>query len=170
MYGADATAGVVNFVLRDDFEGLDVNAQSGITEVGDGAESRLSVAIGKNFGDGNNVFLGLEVARRNEAQYAGRDFYENGWADPGTVGYGLINQSGLRGRNECAVAGGDQQPLSEPGARLRQPSEHVLLQHGWHSLAVAGRSELQRSLQHRYQDWAGRQRQRVSSIDSPPIR
>jgi len=95
VYGADATAGVVNFVLRDDFQGLEFNAQSGVTEVGDGAESRLSVAIGKNFGDGEgNVFLGVEVARRNEAQYAGRDFYERGWRDPGTVGYGLINQAG----------------------------------------------------------------------------
>jgi iron complex outermembrane receptor protein len=95
VYGADATAGVVNFVLRDDFEGFEVNAQSGITEVGDGAESRLSAAIGKNFGDGQgNVFLGLEVARRNEALYFGRDFYEDGWRDPGTVGYGLIDQAG----------------------------------------------------------------------------
>lgn len=95
VYGADATAGVVNFVLRDDFQGLDVDAQTGITEAGDGAETRLSAAIGKNFGDNQgNVFLGLEVARRNAASYEGRDFYERGWADPGTVGYGLINQAG----------------------------------------------------------------------------
>ena len=95
VYGADATAGVVNFVLRDDFQGLDVDAQTGITEAGDGAETRLSAAIGKNFGDSQgNVFLGLEVARRNGASYAGRDFYERGWKDPGTVGYGLINQAG----------------------------------------------------------------------------
>jgi iron complex outermembrane receptor protein len=106
VYGADATAGVVNFVLRDDFEGLEVNAQSGITEVGDGAESRLSAAIGKNFGDGQgNVFLGLEVARRNEAPYFGRDFYEDGWRDPGTVGYGLIDQAGYAaGTNTPAQA------------------------------------------------------------------
>ncbi len=64
--GADATAGVVNFVLRDDFEGLELNGQTGITQVGDGAGSRLSAAIGKNFGSGGgNVFLGLEVAHRN---------------------------------------------------------------------------------------------------------
>jgi iron complex outermembrane recepter protein len=95
VYGADATAGVVNFVLRDDFQGLEVNGQSGVTEVGDGAESRLSLAIGKNFGDGEgNMFLGVEAARRNEALYFGRDFYENGWRDPGTTGYGLINQAG----------------------------------------------------------------------------
>jgi outer membrane receptor protein involved in Fe transport len=119
VYGADATAGVVNFVLRDDFQGLEVNAQTGITEVGDGAESRLSAAIGKNFGDGEgNVFLGLEVARRNAAAYMGRDFYERGWKDPGTVGYGLIDQAGYAaGTNAPSQAVIDSLfPNQTPGA------------------------------------------------------
>jgi outer membrane receptor protein involved in Fe transport len=94
VYGADAIAGVVNFVLRDDFEGLEIDGQSGITQEGDGAESRLSAAIGKNLGGEGNIFLGLEVADRKTAEYAGRDFYEKGWADPGTVGYGLVTQAG----------------------------------------------------------------------------
>jgi iron complex outermembrane recepter protein len=95
VYGADAVAGVVNFVLRDDFQGFELDGQSGITQVGDGAESRLSAAIGKNFGDGQgNIFLGLEIAKRNPADYMGRDFYERGWKDPGTVGFGLVNQAG----------------------------------------------------------------------------
>ncbi len=103
VYGADAIAGVVNFVLRDDFEGLEVDAQSGITQEGDGAESRLSAAIGKNFGGEGNIFLGLEVADRKVAEYAGREFYENGWRDPGTVGYGLITQAGyVPGTNQPA--------------------------------------------------------------------
>jgi outer membrane receptor protein involved in Fe transport len=95
VYGADATAGVVNFVLRDDFAGLEVDAQTGITEVGDGAETRVSAVIGKNFGaDEGNVLLGLEYSRRSAAHYSGRDFFEDGWRDPGTTGFGLINQAG----------------------------------------------------------------------------
>lgn len=95
VYGADATAGVVNFVLRDDYEGLEVDAQTGITEVGDGAETRISAVIGKNFGDrAGNVLLGLEYSRRSAADYMGRDFFEDGWRDPGTTGFGLINQAG----------------------------------------------------------------------------
>src|SRR5690606_30519271 len=35
VYGADAIAGVVNFILKRDFEGFDVNAQYTITEEGD---------------------------------------------------------------------------------------------------------------------------------------
>ena len=106
VYGADAIAGVVNFVLRDDFEGLEVDAQSGTTQVGDGAETRASAAIGKNFGEGQgNVFFGLEMARRNEADYAGRDFFEAGWKDPGTKGYGLVQQAGyIPGTNQPSQA------------------------------------------------------------------
>src|SRR5690606_13856692 len=35
VYGADAVAGVVNFVLKDDFQGFDADLQYGITEEGD---------------------------------------------------------------------------------------------------------------------------------------
>ena len=38
MYGADAIAGVVNFKLKDDFEGLSVDAQTATTEHGGGTE------------------------------------------------------------------------------------------------------------------------------------
>ena len=36
VYGADAMAGVVNFILKNKFEGLDIDAQYGVTEKGDG--------------------------------------------------------------------------------------------------------------------------------------
>ena len=38
IYGADAVTGVVNFILKDDFEGLEVNAQGGISGEGDGED------------------------------------------------------------------------------------------------------------------------------------
>ena len=42
VYGSDAIAGVVNFKLKKDFQGLVVDAQTGITQEGDGSESRIS--------------------------------------------------------------------------------------------------------------------------------
>ena len=36
IYGADAVAGVVNFILRDDFEGFRVDLQQGLPERGQG--------------------------------------------------------------------------------------------------------------------------------------
>ncbi|MBB4211813.1 TonB-dependent receptor-like protein [Rhodothalassium salexigens DSM 2132] len=49
IYGADALAGVINYVLKDDFDGLSATAQGGITQEGDGANYRANLAWGKNF-------------------------------------------------------------------------------------------------------------------------
>jgi len=65
-YGADALAGVVNFVLDREFEGLKINAGTGVTEVGDGANWNLSVAGGKSFGDRLNVIGSIDARRINE--------------------------------------------------------------------------------------------------------
>lgn len=61
VYGADAVSGVVNFVLKQDFEGLAARAQNGISEYGDGGSRLVSLAAGKNFADGRgNVSLAYE--------------------------------------------------------------------------------------------------------------
>lgn len=61
IYGADAVAGVVNLILKDDYEGLNVVTQGGISELRDGQETRLSALWGKNFMDGRaNITLGGE--------------------------------------------------------------------------------------------------------------
>ena len=51
VYGADAVTGVVNFVLKDNFEGLTLNASTGISDRGDGEQVGFSAAWGKNFRD-----------------------------------------------------------------------------------------------------------------------
>jgi outer membrane receptor protein involved in Fe transport len=93
-YGADAIAGVVNFKLKKDFQGLVVDGQTGITQEGDGAESRISALIGGNFNDGKaNVMAGIEFSKRSQVLQADRDFYVEGWEDPGTTGAGLTGYS-----------------------------------------------------------------------------
>jgi iron complex outermembrane receptor protein len=52
VYGSDAIGGVVNFVLRDDFEGVDLTGQYGINENGTGAEYSYGILLGGNFADG----------------------------------------------------------------------------------------------------------------------
>ena len=84
-YGSDALAGVVNFKLRRDFEGVRMTYQQGFQEAGDGEEARADILIGGNFGDdrGNAVF-NAAWASREAAYYADRDFYMRGYLDPGT--------------------------------------------------------------------------------------
>jgi iron complex outermembrane receptor protein len=90
VYGADAIGGVTNFILRDDFEGVELDAAAGITEVGDGEENRLTAVFGSNIADGRgNVTMVGEFYDRKAAMEAGRPFFENAWADP-TVGGDLF--------------------------------------------------------------------------------
>ncbi len=60
-YGADAVAGVVNFVLDREFQGLKASVSTGITEKGDGENYRFSVAGGRQIGDRLHVIGSLEV-------------------------------------------------------------------------------------------------------------
>ena len=102
VYGADAIGGVTNFILRNNFEGFEVDGQYGTTEAGDGDEYRMSLVLGANFADGRgNVVLGLEHYNREEALQVERDIYRDLWANPLTGG-GLF----LQGVNGYACASG----------------------------------------------------------------
>lgn len=86
VYGADAVAGVVNFITKQDFEGIDFDAQVGQTAEGDGTEYRYSVVVGANSSDGRgNVLLGFEHSKRDEIFARERDFRVAGYADPGAL-------------------------------------------------------------------------------------
>jgi len=52
VYGADAVAGVVNFITRRDFSGVDLRANYRISERGDAARYRADLLVGGNFADG----------------------------------------------------------------------------------------------------------------------
>jgi iron complex outermembrane receptor protein len=56
-YGSDAVAGVVNFILDNDFEGLKIEGDTGITSRGDGFNYSFSAAGGMSFGDGRGRLL-----------------------------------------------------------------------------------------------------------------
>ncbi|MFM5894047.1 MAG: TonB-dependent receptor domain-containing protein, partial [Novosphingobium sp.] len=70
VYGSDAIAGVVNFVLRRNYSGVQIRANAGIAEAGFGANQYVSVMAGKNFADGRgNVTVHAEYAH-SERVYA----------------------------------------------------------------------------------------------------
>lgn len=72
IYGADAVSGVVNFILKRDFEGLRARAQVGISDEGDAGSKFFSITGGKNFADGRaNVALNYEF--RQDERVTGFD-------------------------------------------------------------------------------------------------
>lgn len=83
VYGPDAVGGVVNFILKKSFQGLELNAQGGMTQAGDGAGFKVSALLGTNFADGRgNVTISLEESSRGAAYQRNRSFYTKGYADP----------------------------------------------------------------------------------------
>jgi len=87
VYGADAVAGVVNFKLKHNFSGVQLDGQWGETGAGDGKQLQGSILIGSNLADDRgNVLLGLNYARRDPVYQADRSFYRAAWTDPLTNG------------------------------------------------------------------------------------
>ncbi|SFP96766.1 TonB-dependent receptor domain-containing protein [Sphingomonas rubra] len=73
VYGSDAMAGVVNFVLKRDFDGLTLNGQAGVSDEGDHGTYRLTGTYGKNFAGGRgNIALSLEYNKADLVTYADR--------------------------------------------------------------------------------------------------
>ena len=72
VYGSDAIAGVVNFILKRDFEGAQIRAGAGISEYGAGGNQFVSIVAGKNFAGGRgNVTIHGEYAKQD--RLFGRD-------------------------------------------------------------------------------------------------
>ncbi len=64
VYGSDAIAGVVNYIVKKDFSGLELDAQNGISSRGDYATHSLRATAGVNFGGGRgNVAIDLGYSK-----------------------------------------------------------------------------------------------------------
>jgi len=75
VYGADAVSGVLNFVLRRDFEGLEVDANYGMINQGGEASNRISALIGHNFFDDRlNLYAFGEYETADEVRVADVDW------------------------------------------------------------------------------------------------
>jgi iron complex outermembrane receptor protein len=142
IYGSDAIAGVINFILRDNFQGLELFANGGGTTDGGGATRLFSATAG--FGDlmrdrfnvmvfaswqkddalfGNDRAFarsGVNVGAGNDVT-SGNSFPANFSAFDGSFGTNNPNAP-----NNCAPSISD--PLNHPNTRCRfDPSPYVSL-------------------------------------------
>jgi outer membrane receptor protein involved in Fe transport len=82
-YGADAVAGVTNFILKKNFQGLELDGQVSITQEGDGFEYQLSGIMGSDFDDGRgNVSFSMSMNTREANYQVDRDWYVDLYTDP----------------------------------------------------------------------------------------
>ena len=73
IYGSDAVAGVVNFVLRDDFEGAETRLRYGSVTTGGLDELQVGQTLGHAWQTGN-ALISYEYFRRGSLDGADRDF------------------------------------------------------------------------------------------------
>jgi outer membrane receptor protein involved in Fe transport len=92
VYGSDALAGVVNFVLKDHFDGLQLRGQGAVSQYGDAGNDFVSLLAGKNFADGRgNIAINLEYAHQEDFYASDRRQYDR------SNGFVQINNTGTAG-------------------------------------------------------------------------
>lgn len=91
VYGADGVSGVVNFILKRNYEGLSLRGQIGTAERGDSGTRFFSATAGKNFADGRgNIAIAyeynkddrLEALERRRNRTENRITFQNNPDDP----------------------------------------------------------------------------------------
>jgi outer membrane receptor protein involved in Fe transport len=84
-WGSDAVSGVVNFITKKRFEGLDGQITTGRTESGDNIQYQANLTAGTKFGDKGHLVLGFEYGYASGV----KDIYARKWGrqEVGTVTY-----------------------------------------------------------------------------------
>jgi outer membrane receptor protein involved in Fe transport len=113
VYGSDAITGVVNFIMRDDFEGVEVNAQYGADSPTSTANTSFDITAGTNFDDnrGNAVISINKLSRGGITRGERGDFAFDSLSDGCVVkGSGSDHSAGdpfNASLASCVSAGGE---------------------------------------------------------------
>ncbi len=119
VYGSDAIAGVVNFITKDDFEGVQADAQFDLLDEGDGETYNFSILAGTNFDQGRgNVTFYTEYYTQTQVLAAERDFTFFDCDD------GAGDLAG-RGDFTCGPPGGDGRDALRRGGSSRIPEGRI---------------------------------------------
>jgi len=123
VYGADAVAGVTNFILRRDFEGVEVNTNWGETSKHDGARQKYEVTFGALSDDGRaNAVLSIGYTKVDPLFQGSRPWSQAALnVDDGTPGGSIntvpavvnIRGSGL-GNRQIDPDTGELRPYTQP--------------------------------------------------------
>ena len=134
LYGSDAIAGVVNFITREGFEGIEVNgSQSWLDE---SSQNNINLIAGWA-GERMNAFAAVEYDHRGELHIKDRDwglkpFADNlagGWSSTGMPGttYLVNPAANLAGQFNPVTAGNNQQSYRGPDPACASLGGEVLL-------------------------------------------
>ena len=123
-YGADAVSGVINFITRSDFSGIELNASEQITERGDGETNRIDLTVGSNFDDDKgNVVFSVGYQNSDPVYQSDRKFSRNSYTSTsggiggsGTTVPSRFTLGGLAGAGNPGFVSGNRQINPTTGA------------------------------------------------------
>ncbi len=73
VYGSDAISGAINFILKKNFEGVELDTKYSVTGAGDGEVISTSLTFGSNVADGRgNVAMSLNYSQREGVLFGTR--------------------------------------------------------------------------------------------------
>lgn len=123
VYGADAVTGVVNYRLRQDYEGLDLQAQTNISTYGDAHAFTFNGVWGKNFNDGRgNITVSGGYTNEQEVLLNDRPF---------TANNGRANNSTTYNHPDRRFQKGDINPATMPNFAARWSQAAGRLSYGF---------------------------------------
>ena len=95
IYGSDAVTGVVNFILKDDFEGFNVDARLGSSTRWDAENASLQFTAGRNFAqDRGNIVFTADFSADSRLTYGDRPWSRNNGVASDDVNPALRFQDG----------------------------------------------------------------------------
>jgi outer membrane receptor protein involved in Fe transport len=86
VYGSDAVAGVVNFILRSDYQGAEFSANYGISDKDDGESKGYQFTFGQS-SDKGSIMAGISYNKIDQVLAGHRDFSKNSVSLYGTTNY-----------------------------------------------------------------------------------
>ena len=106
VYGSDAITGAINFITRDNLEGINVSAQYDVTEEGDGQVLNLDISGGTPFAGGRGQISGFFNYNERDAVFQGdREFSSE------TITYDFFSGALLQGGSNNTPEGTTPQPF-----------------------------------------------------------
>jgi outer membrane receptor protein involved in Fe transport len=120
QWGSDAVAGVVNILLKNQFEGFELRAQTGISSRGDSANYRIGGLGGFKFGEGGHVVFGADYVKNNQVG----DIYTRGW---GRKEYGRVANAAFATNGQPAnIIATNVHAATSPGGLITGPANFAL--------------------------------------------
>ncbi len=133
VYGSDAVAGVVNFILKRDYDGFGIRGQSGISSRHDRGTGFLSAVYGKNFADGRgNIAIAGEYTYQQAlyanqrdsltGAYSGRCQFQltDVTAGEPAAGDGIFDTTFLCGIKNSTISDGGTVAAIDPSSSLKR--------------------------------------------------